>query len=84
MQFERPGRGAIEDQIVLEVPVVCKNMVDSIEALCAAVAARAVSVQHTVGFNLPPIPAGARAFGQAVLLDLSLSEIWLSNTFVLE
>ncbi len=46
MRNQRPGRGAVEDEIVVEVPVACKSMVDSIEALCAAVAARATSAQR--------------------------------------
>ncbi|MBK8979709.1 MAG: ISKra4 family transposase [Planctomycetes bacterium] len=43
MQTKRPGRGAVEDLIVIAVPAACKRMVSSIEALCAAVAARAAS-----------------------------------------
>jgi hypothetical protein len=40
MRHRRPGRGTVEDKIVIEVPVACKSMVSSIEALFA-VAARA-------------------------------------------
>ncbi|MBK8979591.1 MAG: hypothetical protein IPM29_27125 [Planctomycetes bacterium] len=43
MQTKRPGRGAVEDLIVVAVPAACKSMVGSIEALCAAVASRAAS-----------------------------------------
>lgn len=43
MLLKRPGRGAVEDTIVIEVPVACKSMVGSIEAMCAVVARRAES-----------------------------------------
>ncbi|MBK8975920.1 MAG: hypothetical protein IPM29_08325 [Planctomycetes bacterium] len=43
MRDKRPGRGAVEDVIVIAVPAACKSMVSSIEALCAAVASRAAS-----------------------------------------
>jgi hypothetical protein len=45
MQNKRPGRGAVEDKIVIEVPVTCKSMVGPIEGLCAAVAAQAASAR---------------------------------------
>jgi hypothetical protein len=45
MRNQRPGRGAVEDKIVVEVPVVCKSMVGEINALCAAVAARVASAR---------------------------------------
>ncbi len=38
MRNQRPGRGATEDKIVIEAPVDCKCMVESIEALCSKVA----------------------------------------------
>ena len=47
MRYQRPGRGAVEDKIVVEVPVACKSMVGPIEDLCAAVAARAASAQQS-------------------------------------
>lgn len=46
MLNKRPGRGAVEDKIVVEVPVTCKSMVESIEQLLAAVDARTSSVRH--------------------------------------
>ena len=46
MQTKRPGRGAVEDKIVIEVPVACKSMIDSIASLCAAVAARIASAER--------------------------------------
>lgn len=45
MQNQRPGRGAVEDKIVIEVPVACKSMVAPLESLCAGVAARAASAR---------------------------------------
>src|SRR5690606_20842467 len=38
-------RSAVEDEIVVEVPVACKSMVDR-SRLCAAVAARATRAQR--------------------------------------
>ena len=49
MRNERPGRGAVEDDIVIEVPVACKSMVDPITSLCVAVAARVANVQRGGG-----------------------------------
>jgi len=46
MRNQRPGRGAIEDKIVIEVPVACKSMVGPIKDLCAAVFARAANTQQ--------------------------------------
>ncbi|MBK8979609.1 MAG: hypothetical protein IPM29_27225 [Planctomycetes bacterium] len=43
MQTKRPGRGAVEDPILIAVPAACKSMASSIETLCAAVAARFAS-----------------------------------------
>jgi len=46
MQNTRPGRGAVEDKIVVEVPVTCKSMVELIERLLAVVDARVESARH--------------------------------------
>jgi hypothetical protein len=45
MRNQRPGRGAVEDKIVIEVPVACKSMAGEINALCAAVAVRVASAR---------------------------------------
>jgi len=49
MRNQHPGRGAIEDKIVVEVPVACKRMVSSIEALCDGVATRVESARRGGG-----------------------------------
>ncbi len=45
MQDTRPGRGAVEDEIVVTVPVACKGLVQPFTELVAAVAARVESAQ---------------------------------------
>jgi hypothetical protein len=46
MQNTRSGRGAVDDNIVVKVPVACKGLVDSITRLTDAVAAQAESTQR--------------------------------------
>lgn len=46
MHNQRPGRGAVDDKIVVEVPVTCKSMVEPIEQLLAVVVGRAKSARH--------------------------------------
>jgi N-methylhydantoinase B/oxoprolinase/acetone carboxylase alpha subunit len=45
MRSQRPGSGAVEDQILIEEPVACKSMAGEINTLCAAVAARVASAR---------------------------------------
>lgn len=46
MQNQRPGRGAVEDAIVVEVPVGCKRMVEPLKELIAKIAALAESARR--------------------------------------
>jgi len=46
MRTKRPGRGAVEDDIVVTVPVACKRIIEPMMELAASVAARVESARR--------------------------------------